>query len=308
MTALALQSLLWCLLVFAAALLVPSQQARARRAVALAGIWGLWIVPWLPAMPLGDSSVHIEKLAEIVSSEKTAWMSFAAVFWLLGSLVVLVRIALEARKLAQWVRQAELAPALAFSGLEVRFSREVDGPCLAGFWSPCVLLPPAAAHWPAAELQAALRHETQHARQHDGLHRLCAAVLRAVFWWNPALHALCGIYEAESEVCCDLAATESDVSRRDYGEMLLAHATATPARGLVLAFARRAGLRTRLSRLLSPRRDSYGMCCARWLTALVLLCDAGMLVAALRVPESDEDAALEMEARLRLEANAFPGS
>jgi beta-lactamase regulating signal transducer with metallopeptidase domain len=308
MTALALQSLLWCTLTGLAASLIPSQQARARRAVALAGIWGLWIVPWLPAMPLGDSSVPIEKLAAVVSGEKTAWMSIAAVFWLLGSLVVLMKIALEARKLAQWVREAELAPQFGSSGLEVRFSREVDGPCLAGIWTPCVLLPPAAAHWPAAELQAALRHEMQHARQHDGLHRLCAAVLRAVFWWNPALHALCGIYEAESEVCCDLAATESEVSRRDYGEMLLAHATGSPARGLVLAFARRAGLRARLTRLLSTRRDSGGICCARWLTALVLLCGAGMLVAALRVPDSDEDAALEIEARVRLEANAFPRS
>jgi beta-lactamase regulating signal transducer with metallopeptidase domain len=308
MTTLALQSLLWCVLIGAAALLVPVQQARARRVVALTGIWGLWIVPWLPAMPLGSSGAELGKIAAVVSGEKTAWMGFAAVVWLLGSLVVLMKIALEARKLAQWVREAELAPPFSFSGLEVRFSREVDGPCLAGFRSPCVLLPHAAAHWPAAELQAALRHEMQHARQHDGLHRLCAAVLRALFWWNPALHALCGIYEAESEVCCDLAATESEVTRRDYGEMLLAHATAAPARGLVLAFARRAGLRARITRLLSTRRDSGGICCARWLTALALLCGAGMLVAALRVPESDEDAALEMEARLRLEANAFPGS
>ena len=128
MTALALQSLLWCLLVFAAALLVPSQQARARRAVALAGIWGLWIVPWLPVMPLGESSMKFEKLAEIVSSEKTAWMSAAAVFWLLGSLVVLMNIAFEARKLAQWVREPELGPSLPFSGPPGGFFSEGAGP------------------------------------------------------------------------------------------------------------------------------------------------------------------------------------
>jgi len=159
-------------------------------------------------------------------------------------------------------------------------------------------------------LQAALRHEVQHARQHDGLHRFCAQVLRAMFWWNPAVHVLCGIYEHESEVCCDLEASSIGVSRREYGEMLLAHATGSLPRGLAISFARRTGLRGRISRLLEVPRHSGWLTSTRWVAALLLVAAAGVLVAAVRIApvELPSHSTMESEAKLRLSANPIPGA
>jgi beta-lactamase regulating signal transducer with metallopeptidase domain len=181
---------------------------------------------------------------------------------------------------------------------------------MTGWLRPCVLLPLEAATWPETTLQAALRHEYQHARQHDGLHRMCAALLQAVFWWNPALHALCRVYEADSEVCCDLEAAAASNNRREYGELLLAHATGMPPRGLAMPFARCAGLRGRMERLLAVPRHSPWVISTRWLTAVVLMVAAGMLVAAIRIAPFavPPDSAMENEALIRLNADPFPNS
>ncbi|HEY1051589.1 MAG TPA: M56 family metallopeptidase, partial [Prosthecobacter sp.] len=235
----------------------------------------------------------------------------AAAVWILGSLILLVRLLREAFTLSRLLRKAEPKRAASSQAVEVRVSAEIEGPCMTGWWRPCVLLPLEALAWPAATLQAALRHEEQHARQHDGLHRLCTALLQAIFWWNPAVHLLCRIYEDESEVCCDFEASSSGVNRRQYGEMLLAHAMGMPGGALAMPFARRAGLRGRIGRLLATSQPTQWMSSARWCAALLLLLTAGMLMAAVRVAPltaipAQQD--LTAEARLRLSADPFPGS
>jgi hypothetical protein len=45
---LALKATLWTVFCYLAALAIPTQHVRARRMATLVGLWGLWIVPWLP--------------------------------------------------------------------------------------------------------------------------------------------------------------------------------------------------------------------------------------------------------------------
>ena len=305
LTTLALKATLWTVFCYLAALAIPTQHARARRLATLVGLWGLWIVPWLPLPAWQSASPTLTTSAAFTVAEGP-WIHLAAAVWFVGVLFALIRLAAEAVIVTRWARRAHERLSTGPMGVEVRFSRDIDGPCMTGWWHPCVLLPFEAKKWPTQTLQAALRHEIQHARQHDGLHRICSAAQRALFWWNPALHALTALYETESEVCCDLAATSS-LSPREYGEMLLAHATFLPTSGFAMPFARRSGLRSRIQRLLVAAKPSGWLLSTRWLAALVLIAAAGIVTASIRVASPTEDEWKE-EPQLRLNANPFPGS
>lgn len=306
--AIALKATLWAALMSAAALVVPAQHPQVRRRFAVAGMWGVWVLPWAPLPWSGWSAAWIA-VATDTTSQSDWWWPVLPGAWALGSLILLLRVVSDVIGILRLVRQAEKSTLNPGGAVEVRFTSEIEGPCMTGWLRPCVLLPLEAASWPEGTLRATLRHECQHARQMDGLHRFCAALVRAAFWWNPAMHVLCGIYEAESEVCCDEEAATA-CSRREYGEMLLAHATQVPLPAFALSFARRSGLRARMQRLFEPRRDSRWMLSARWLTALTLVIGAALLMASIRVmpPEMAQGNSLKNEARLRLNADPFPGA
>jgi beta-lactamase regulating signal transducer with metallopeptidase domain len=306
--AIALKATLWAALMSAAALVVPAQHPQVRRRFALLGMWGLWVLPWLPLPVLSLPATAITVAADVTAQAGQWWPVLIAV-WALGSFVLLLRVVNDVTGILRLVRQAEKSTLNLDGAVEVRFTAEIEGPCMTGWLRPCVLLPLAAASWPEGTLRATLRHECQHARQMDGLHRFCAALVRACFWWNPAMHVLCGIYEAESEVCCDEVAATA-CSRREYGEMLLAHATQQSLPTFAMSFARRSGLRVRIQRLFATRRDSRWQLSARWLAALALIISAAVLMASIRVmpPEMAQGNSLKSEAQLRLNADPFPGA
>ena len=308
LTTLALKATLWTTFCYLAALAIPIQHVRARRLVTLVGLWGLWIVPWLP-LPAWQSASSALTTSAVIKVAEGPWIHLAAAVWFVGVLFAFIRLTAEAVIVTRWARRAPERLSVTTMSVEVRFSHDIDGPCLTGWWHPCVLLPFEAKKWPTQTLQAALRHEIQHARQHDGLHRICAAAQRALFWWNPALHALTALYETESEVCCDLAAT-SGLSPRQYGEMLLAHATLLPTGGFAMPFARRSGLRRRIQRLITPSKPPGWLVSTRWFAALVLIAAAGVVTASIHVagPTLLTEGEWNAESQLRLKANPFPGS
>lgn len=306
--AIALKATLWAALMSVAALTVPAHHPQVRRRFALLGLWGLWVLPWLP-LPWPELPATAITVANDSASQSALWLRVLTAVWALGSLIFLLRMAGHVMSILHLVRQSTrstLHPEGA--AVEVRFTSEIESPCMTGWLRPCVLLPLAAASWPESTLRATLHHECQHARQRDGLHRFCAALIRAIFWWNPAMHGLCGIYEAESEVCCDEEAATA-CSRREYGEMLLAHATQIPQPAFALSFARRSGLRVRIQRLFETRRHSRWLLSIRWLAACLLFLSAAVLAASIRVmsPRMAQQGVLKAEAQLRLRANPFPG-
>jgi beta-lactamase regulating signal transducer with metallopeptidase domain len=306
--AFALKATLWAALMSAAAWVVPAQHPQVRRRFALLGMWGLWVLPWLPLPSPGLSMTSIAVATDVTAPSYWRWPLLTLV-WASGSLILLLRVVRDITGILRLVRQARKSTLNPGGSVEVRFTDEIAGPCMTGWLRPCVLLPLEAASWPEGTLRATLRHECQHARQMDGLHRFCAALVRACFWWNPAMHVLCGIYEAESEVCCDEVAAAA-CSRREYGEMLLAHATQMPQPAFAMSFARRSGLRVRIQRLFETRRDSRWLLSARWVAALTLILSAAVLMASIQVmsPELTQGSSLQSEAQLRLNADPFPGA
>lgn len=304
---LALKATVWASVTTMAVLVLPAQFARPRRVLSLVGLWGLWVVPWLELPWTLDATLP---QVEFSIADPTKLWTILAAIWLAGSVLLLLRLLREFAGVLRLVRGSVMSHLKLMPGLDVRFSTQVEGPCMAGWWHPCVLLPPGAAMWPEATLEAALRHERQHALQRDGLHRACAALLGVVFWWNPVIHLLRGVYEAETEVCCDLAASGSNVSRREYGEMLLAHVCGNQWNACSPAFARRRGLRHRIERLLLVPTSSHWAVSARWFGAVLLVATAGVLAGSVHVlsPAMPVGSDLKSEALIRLNADPFPGS
>jgi hypothetical protein len=304
-TALAFKATLWALILGLAAIAVPAAYPRGRRALALVGIWGLWLLPWLPEVPATEFHAGLSIPLPVPAGVAQPWLVWA---WASGGFIAMLRLLREALHLAACARKAEKDR---IGDAEVHFSAQVAGPCMAGWLRPRVYLPMEARNWPPSSLRAALRHELQHVRQHDGLHRAAAAVLRSLFWWNPAVHALCSIYENESEVCCDLEAADGVMSRHAYGHLLLAHACGGQVKALAPLFAWRSGLRKRIERLVARRRESRWRLAARWMIVTAVLGLGGVTMASIRwsseasVPGVSAE---QQEALLRLQADPFPAA
>ena len=302
-TALALKATLWALILGLASVAVPAAFPRGRRALALVGIWGLWLLPWMPELPVTALHTDARLPVHVMESVSQPWLVWA---WVLGGLIAILRLLREALHLAACARKAQKDR---IGEAEVHFSAEVEGPCMAGWLQPRVFLPLEAKNWPVSSLRAALRHELQHVRQHDGLHRTAAAVLRSLFWWNPVVHALCSIYENESEVCCDLEAADGVMSRHDYGHLLLAHAGGGHAAALAPLFAWQSSLQKRIERLVAERSESPWRLTARWMIVTALLVLGGVTMASIRLSSEAPAAgasAEQQEALMRLQANPFP--
>lgn len=150
---------------------------------------------------------------------------------LAGALGVALRVASDLRltlrllRKAHHVRRQGRLHILASERLEVPFS----------FWLPLrsiVVVPSAlVSRWD--DLRLVMHQETQHHRQLDAMLLYLLAALKAVFFWNPAIHWLDSRLRALQEFACDEALRLSGrISCREYCECLLrvAEAAISPRR------------------------------------------------------------------------------
>src|SRR5438067_11019306 len=77
--------------------------------------------------------------------------------------------------------------ALVAASAEFRLSPQVDSPVTFGFLAPVVLLPERFASLDPRFQSAIACHELLHLRRRDWAHHLGEEVLRAVFWFHPAI-------------------------------------------------------------------------------------------------------------------------
>jgi beta-lactamase regulating signal transducer with metallopeptidase domain len=108
---------------------------------------------------------------------------------------------------------------------EFRLSADVDSPVTFGFTTPVVLLPD---RFPFidARFQAAIAcHELLHVRRHDWSHHLGEQVIRAAFWFHPAIAWLIARLRLAREQVVDLEVVRLTEERKPYLEALLEFAT-----------------------------------------------------------------------------------
>jgi len=173
------------------------------------------------------------------AARRMNWPLILAGVWLLGTVVLLVRLAVASLRLAIAARRLDKLddPALietvesCMSDLGLRRRPEIAsglvgcGPALVGLVRPKLLIPPSCLDLPRTELRMIVLHELAHYRRRDLAVGSLMAVLNAVHWFNPVLWLAFARMRADRELACDetvlSVADRTEASARDYGLVLL---------------------------------------------------------------------------------------
>lgn len=179
-------------------------------------------------------------------------------------------------------------------------SEEVRVPTAIGFWKPMVILPA----WTVKELsaeeqKAILIHELAHLKRWDDCTNLAQKVIRALFFFNPAVLWLENRLSLEREMACDDAVLARTENPRAYAECLVAVAEKSLVRrGMAMAQAAVSKI-GETSRRVAQILDGERRGAARvWRPAvgMAVVLAAGSVVTLSRAPElvgfEDQPAAL----------------
>lgn len=223
--------------------------------------------------------------------------SALALVWIVGALVLGLRMARSHAAARRLVRRASPVTKLEVHRtlekvkeslgvcrrVDLLQSQETPSPAVVGIRRPTILLPVSALEWTGTDLSAALTHETAHILRHDGVTRLLAGVVAALYWTNPLARFVASKMLEESERACDDEVIRTGVTPRSYARLLLQVARLAQGSSMLPgpAMARRSELEGRLRALLDDRlpRRPIARAASLGLACLVLL--ASVPVAAL---------------------------
>ena len=149
---------------------------------------------------------------------------------------------------------------------DLRISDAVASPVTFGLRKPVVLLPARFPSLNPALQEAILCHEILHVRRRDWVFTLAEEVVRAFFWFHPAIWWLLGEIGLAREQAVDREVIELTRQREEYLDALLAIAGARPQLDLAPAplFLRRRHLKQRVVSILKEVQMSK----ARLISAL----------------------------------------
>jgi TonB family protein len=127
-------------------------------------------------------------------------------------------------------------------------SDEIDSPVTFGFFRPVVLLPAGFPSMPDAMRDAILFHELLHVVRRDWLFTFGEELVRAAFWFHPAIWWVLGEIQLAREQTVDQAVIEMTQARDPYVDTLLAMAGVNAQLDLAPAplFLRRRHLKQRV--------------------------------------------------------------
>jgi TonB family protein len=177
-----------------------------------------------------------------------------------GALVRLFWLTVGFWKLRRYRRRSQpLYPAPAW-GVEasLRVSGDILSPVTFGWRKPVVLLPKAFPGLDARVQDAILCHEVLHVRRRDWLFTLVEELVRAAFWFHPAIWWLLGEIGLAREQEVDRLAIEITQERDEYMDALLAIAGSRGGLDLAPAplFLRKRHLKQRVVLILTEARMS----------------------------------------------------
>ena len=177
-----------------------------------------------------------------------------------GALARLAWLAAGVWRLRQYRRHSSpLEPASSWSvEADLRISGDVASPVTFGLRKPVVLLPARFPEFDAHMQEAILCHEILHVRRRDWLFAVVEELVRAVFWFHPAIWWLLGEIGLAREQAVDRQVVEMTRSREEYVDALLAIAGARPRLDLAPAplFLRKRHLKQRIVSVLKEVRMS----------------------------------------------------
>ncbi len=183
------------------------------------------------------------------------------------------------RRYRRHSRPLEPAPTWSVEA-ELLVSDDIVSPVTFGWRKPVVLLP---AHFRDLDLQvqeAILCHEIMHVRRGDWLFTVAEELVRAIFWFHPAIWWLLGEIGLAREQEVDRLAIEITHEREQYMDALLAIAGAGGQLDLAPAplFLRKRHLKHRVISILQEARMSKARLISSLTTGLAVLVAACWLV------------------------------
>lgn len=278
---LAIAGLAWVLLQ-----IVGRQNSGTRFAVWFAALVAIAGVPFIGAAASGSSS----PMASIPHAPLTlpaSWALFIFLGWALIASLAIVRVgwgflhvwALRRNSVA--IEIADLNPQLQSTIRELSRGRavvvcksdHVRTPTAIGFLKPMIVVP----SWTweelsAPELSAVLAHEFAHLRRRDDWTNLAQKIVRAVFFFHPAVWWIENRLSLEREMACDDAVLARTSDPRGYAECLISLAEKRSIhRGLAMAQAAVDRVRAtsrRIAQIMDVNRPSSTR---MWKPAVVIL-------------------------------------
>ena len=160
------------------------------------------------------------------------------------------------------ILQATLAEFRASRKVDLRVSDDLHVPTAIGFFKPVVIVPAwALSELPPSELNTILLHELAHLRRWDDWTNLAQKILRAAFFFHPAVLWVENRLSLEREMACDDLVLAQTSNPRAYAQCLvsLAEKNLILRRGMGLAQAAVGRMRQttqRVLQILDARRPS----------------------------------------------------
>jgi bla regulator protein blaR1 len=219
------------------------------------------------AVPVGNSHGQIVLAA--------SWASYLFTAWGVGTALLLLRVGVGLWRVRALHRNsieldvATLDPAIAevfrtlLSGCHVKLcaSKEVAVPAAVGLCRPAIVFP--ARLLPCLsgrEIEMIVRHELAHLRRLDDWTNLAQKIVKAVFFFHPAVWWIENRLTLEREMACDEMVLAQTGSPRAYASSLISFAEKLQtARSLALAqtlISRMHQMSLRLAQILDAKRPS----------------------------------------------------
>jgi beta-lactamase regulating signal transducer with metallopeptidase domain len=237
------------------------------------------------ARPFGISTPDGIGGAGNVSSRNGRAIAALSVVWLLGAVVMSLRLWIRIRADRRHAEAKAVENALASSpsflaqGIPVRFEGSRDAPGVDGVLRPQISLPDGIGRLLSGpELDAVLTHELTHARRGDNLIRLIHEVGLCALWFHPLVWITGSRLALYRELSCD----ESVIRRARGGDLVSALAKlANAGDARFLRATASSFLTTRLARLTAVEPRRRRLASNAFLTALFgLVLMAGILATA----------------------------
>ncbi len=222
------------------------------------------------------------------------WALFLFAMWVAGAALMLVRLSVGLWRVHQFrnrcsdVGLSRLDPAIAriFSDFGSRHqvqlcvSSDVTVPAALGFFRPAIVFPARLLpQLSIREIEVVLLHELAHLRRWDHWTNFAQQIVKALFFFHPAVWWIDNRLALEREIACDDMVLEQTASPRAYASALISFAEKMQnARGLALAqtlVSKMRQMSLRLAQILDAERPSRT---DSWKPALGV--SAGLLVLA----------------------------
>jgi len=296
---------------------LPRLASRVRYALWLITFLAASFLPFVPSLHGRHRVDAVHGVAGVPIS--SLWAVALVVAWVGLSLYRFARLVHGAASLAGISRRAQpvrigalLPESNVRPAAHIRASAEVQVPCVAGFFSPCILLPTELVERAtASELNQILLHESEHVRRNDMWTNLLQKAALTLFPLNPMLlwvdRRLC----AERELACDDSVLRATGTPKAYATCLTRLAEGSVLRrslSLALgAWRRQSELARRVDRILQQPGKGMsrrGSAAAAGTVLLALTASTAVLTRAPQlvyfggIPRMPEQAAIATEARV----------